>query len=58
MRGLSFPRMEEGILTQRLPSLLVLILGIWGVIKDCIMFFMAFKGGGFLIYRTLQQRKA
>jgi len=29
-----------------LPSLLVLVLGIWGVIKGCIMFFMAFKGGG------------
>ena len=29
-----------------LASLFVLILGIWGVIKGCIMFFMAFKGGG------------
>ena len=29
-----------------LPSLFVLILGIWGVIKGCVMFFMAFKGGG------------
>jgi uncharacterized membrane protein HdeD (DUF308 family) len=29
-----------------LPSLLVLVLGIWGVIKGCVMFFMAFKGGG------------
>src|SRR5512136_257121 len=29
-----------------LPSLLVLILGIWGVIKGVVMFFMAFKGGG------------
>ena len=29
-----------------LPQLLVLVLGIWGVIKGAIMFFMAFKGGG------------
>jgi len=29
-----------------LPSLFVLILGIWGVIKGCVLFFMAFKGGG------------
>ena len=29
-----------------LPSLLVLILGIWGVIKGAVLFFMAFKGGG------------
>ena len=29
-----------------IPSLFVLILGIWGVIKGCVMFFMAFKGGG------------
>ncbi len=29
-----------------LASLFVLILGIWGVIKGCVMFFMAFKGGG------------
>ena len=29
-----------------LPALLVLMLGIWGVIKGCVMFFMAFKGGG------------
>jgi uncharacterized membrane protein HdeD (DUF308 family) len=25
---------------------LVLVLGIWGVIKGAVMFFMAFKGGG------------
>ncbi len=30
----------------QLPQLFVLILGIWGVIKGCVMFFMAFKGGG------------
>jgi uncharacterized membrane protein HdeD (DUF308 family) len=29
-----------------LPQLLVLVLGIWGVIKGTVMFFMAFKGGG------------
>jgi uncharacterized membrane protein HdeD (DUF308 family) len=29
-----------------LPALFVLILGIWGVIKGAVMFFMAFKGGG------------
>ena len=29
-----------------LPQLFVLILGIWGVIKGCVLFFMAFKGGG------------
>ncbi len=29
-----------------LPALFVLILGIWGVIKGCVLFFMAFKGGG------------
>jgi uncharacterized membrane protein HdeD (DUF308 family) len=29
-----------------LPSLFVLILGIWGVIKGFVLFFMAFKGGG------------
>ena len=29
-----------------LPQLFVLILGIWGVIKGCVMFFMAFKDGG------------
>jgi uncharacterized membrane protein HdeD (DUF308 family) len=29
-----------------LPQILVLVLGIWGVIKGCIMFFMAFKGSG------------
>ena len=29
-----------------LPQIFVLILGIWGVIKGCIMFVMAFRGGG------------
>jgi uncharacterized membrane protein HdeD (DUF308 family) len=29
-----------------LPKILVLVLGIWGVIKGAAMFFMAFKGGG------------
>jgi len=29
-----------------LPSILVLVLGIWGVIKGAAMFYMAFKGGG------------
>ena len=29
-----------------LPSLFVLILGIWGVIKGVLMIVMAFKGGG------------
>lgn len=29
-----------------LPSLLVLILGIWGVIKGGMMFYMSFKGAG------------
>ncbi len=30
----------------QLPALFVLVLGIWGVIKGCVMFFMACKGGG------------
>ena len=29
-----------------LPQFLVLVLGIWGVIKGAVMIFMAFKGGG------------
>jgi uncharacterized membrane protein HdeD (DUF308 family) len=29
-----------------LPSIFVLVLGIWGVIEGGILFFMAFKGGG------------
>ena len=29
-----------------LPQLLVLFLGIWGVIKGGVLFFLAFKGGG------------
>jgi uncharacterized membrane protein HdeD (DUF308 family) len=29
-----------------LPQFLVLVLGIWGVIKGTVMVFMAFKGGG------------
>jgi uncharacterized membrane protein HdeD (DUF308 family) len=29
-----------------LPQLLVLILGIWGVVKGFVLFLMAFKGGG------------
>ena len=42
----SYVLMYPVLVGAQLPSLLVLVLGIWGVIKGCAMFFMAFKGGG------------
>ena len=38
--------MHPVIAGVELPQIFVLILGIWGVIKGCVMFVMAFKGGG------------
>ncbi len=42
----SYVIMHPVIAGIELPQILVLVLGIWGVIKGGIMFFMAFKGGG------------